>query len=359
MRYILLNPGPVSISDGVRKAAVAADLCHREPEYLALQDRVRSGLTAVYHCSTHEWASVLLGGSGTAALEAMLSSLIPRGARLLVVENGVYGERIGTIAKTHGIDFESVHHQWTDAIDFERVEQTLTEGDFTHLAAVQHETTTGRLNDVSRLAGLCERHGARLLLDTVSSFGAEDIPFGSPALEACAGSASRCLHGIPGLSFVVCRKSSMSRAVEPPRSLYLHLPLWAEAQDRRGTPFTPPVNSLLALDRALEELAAGGGWKTRHAQYANLAGQLRRALSRQGVVPLLDPDESSCVLRAYRLPAGKTYADIHDGMKQRGFIIDTGEDHLADEIFRISTMGDISHYDMERLLAALSSVFSG
>ena len=233
MRYILLNPGPVSISDGVRKAAVAADLCHREPEYLALQERVRSSLTAVYQCNPDEWTSVLLGGSGTTALEAMLSSLVPRGARLLVIENGVYGERISRIAEIHGIDFMSIHHEWVDAIDFERVEQALSDGKFTHLAAVHHETTTGRLNDVSRLAGLCERHGARLLLDTVSSFGAEHIPFDSAALEACASAASRCLHGIPGLSFVVCRKSSLSRAVEPPRSLYLHLPLWAGAQDRR------------------------------------------------------------------------------------------------------------------------------
>ena len=75
-------------------------------------------------------------------------------------------------------------------------------------------------------------------------------------------------------------------------------------------------------------------------------------------MPLLDPDESSCVLRAYRLPAGKTYADIHDGLKQRGFIIYAGEGSLAADMFRISTMGDISHYDMERLLAALSAVFA-
>jgi 2-aminoethylphosphonate-pyruvate transaminase len=358
MRYILLNPGPVSISDGVRKAAVATDLCHREPEYLALQDRVRSSLTGVYPCHPDGWTSVLLGGSGTTALEAMISSLVPRGARLLVVENGVYGERISRIAEIHSMDFTSIHHEWADAVDFHGVEEALTGGKFTHVAAVQHETTTGRLNDVSRLAGLCEHHGVRLLLDTVSSFGAEDIPFDSPALEACAAAAGKCLHGIPGLSFVVCRKPALSRSVEPPRSLYLHLPLWAGAQDRQGTPFTPPVNSLLALEKALEELADGGGWKARHAQYTNLASQVRRALSRHGVVPLLGPGESSCVLNAYRLPADKTYADIHDGLKQRGFIIYAGEGGLASEMFRISTMGDISHYDMERLLAALSAVFS-
>jgi len=358
MRYILLNPGPVSISDGVRKAAVRDDLCHREPEYFALQDRIRSGLLDVYGCGPGEWTCVLLGGSGTMALEAMLSSLLPRKSRLLVIENGVYGERISRIAEIHGIEFEGVKHEWTDAIDFERVAEALSGRDFTHVAAVHHETTSGRLNDVARLADLCEQRGAELLLDAVSSFGAEAIPFDSPALSACAATANKCLHGIPGSCFVISRKMALAAAAEPPRSLYMHLPLWAEQQDRQGTPFTPAVNSLLALDRALRELAQQGGWRARHAHYSDLAGQVKRELSGQGVQAVLSPGESSCALTAYRLPEGASYDEIHDGLKQRGFVIYAGQGKLVTDMFRISTMGDISHYDMERLLAALSSMFS-
>jgi 2-aminoethylphosphonate-pyruvate transaminase len=301
---------------------------------------------------------VLLGGSGTTALEAMLTSLIPAAARLLVIENGVYGERISRIAEIHEMNFKPIHHEWTEAIDYKRVEDELSSGEFTHVAAVHHETTTGRLNDVSRLADLCERFGTRLLLDAVSSFGAEDIPFQAAVLDACAATANKCLHGIPGLCFVLCRKSALEQAVDPPRSLYLHLPLWANAQDQQGTPFTPPVNGLLALNQALAELLKQGGWKGRHAQYSNLASQVRRVLSQVGVEPLLIPAESSCVLNAYRLPAGRTYSDIHDGLKQRGFVIYSGQGALATEMFRISTMGDIGPYDLERLLAAITAVFS-
>ena len=358
MRHILLNPGPVSISDGVRKAAVSDDLCHREPEYFALQDRVRNGLLNVYGLEPREWTCVLLGGSGTTALEAMLSSLLPRDARLLVIENGVYGERISRIAEIHGVSFETIKHEWTDPIDFEQVAEALTGQGFTHVAAVHHETTTGRLNDIERLAKLCEKQGAELLLDAVSSFGAESIPFDSPALMACAATANKCLHGIPGLCIVVCRQSALEKAAVPPRSLTMHLPLWAEQQDRQGTPFTPAVNGLLALDKALKELVEQGGWHARHAHYTNLAGKVKRALSSQGIQPLLNPGESSCVLNAYRLPERQSYDEIHDRLKQRGFVIYAGQGKLAAGMFRVSTMGDISNYDMERLLAALSSVFS-
>ncbi|MCU0990558.1 MAG: hypothetical protein MUE63_13460, partial [Xanthomonadales bacterium] len=120
MRAILLNPGPVSLSEAVRKAAVSDDLCHREPEFARLQERVRGGLLDVYGCDPATWATVPLGGSGTTALEAMLSSLLGRDARLLVIENGVYGERIRRIAEIHGVDFHSLEHDWTAPIDFGR-----------------------------------------------------------------------------------------------------------------------------------------------------------------------------------------------------------------------------------------------
>ncbi len=358
MRFILLNPGPVSLSDGVRKAAVKSDLCHREPEYFSLQDRVRTGLVDVYGLDPKAWNAVLLGGSGTTALEAMFSSLLRRDARLLVIENGVYGERISRIADIHGISYQAVEHQWTDAIDQQRVEEALSGGDFTHVAAVHHETTTGRLNDIETLTGLCERHDVALLLDAVSSFGAEHIPFESPALAACAATANKCLHGIPGLCFVVSRRQALEQSAEPPRSLYLHLPLWADKQDQQETPFTPPVNGVLALEQALEELAGQGGWRGRHAHYTQLAGKVKRALAAQKVEPLLQPGESSCVLNAYRIPEGRTYGEIHDGLKHRGFVIYAGQGSMVTEMFRISTMGDISDYDMERLLAALHTVFS-
>jgi 2-aminoethylphosphonate-pyruvate transaminase len=357
MRSILLNPGPVSLSDAVRKAAVSNDFCHREPEYFKLQDRVRARLLDVYDCDAETWATVLLGGSGTTALEAMIASLLPRDGRLLVIENGVYGERISRIAEIHGIEHESVEHGWVDAIDFDRVEQAIQGGTYSHVAAVHHETTTGRLNDVRRLADLCEKHGVRLLLDTVSSFGAEDVPFDSPALDGCAVTANKCMHGIPGLCFVLARREALATGAEPPRSLSMHLQLWLEKQDAQGTPFTPPVNGLLAIDAGLVELDRHGGWKGRQAYYRDLAWQVRQALEGFGVETLLEEDASSCALMAYRIPEGFSYQGIHDGLKQWGFVIYAGQGGLEKDMFRISTMGDITHYDIERLLAAIETVF--
>ena len=355
-RSILLNPGPVTLSDGVRRAATAVDLCHREEEYFDLQDGLNAGLLDVYHLEPSTWRAVMLGGSGTTALEAMVSSLVPADAHVLVLENGVYGERLSRIAAIHGIRSEAIHKEWLDAWDLEEIDARLASGAFTHVLAVHHETTSGRLNPVAELAALCQARGARLLLDSVSAYGAEAIPFDSPALDACAATANKCLHGVPGLCFVVCRASALEAAGEP-RSLTLHLPLWAQHQAKRSTPFTPSVSAMLALRQALLELEEAGGWRSRQQRYLALADQVGQSLAALGVGPLMAARDSSCVLRSYRLPDGMDYEAVHDGLKQHGFIVYAGQGALASRMFRISTMGNISDDDLARLKAALQDVF--
>ena len=358
MRPILLNPGPVSLSEGVRHAVARMDLCHREPEFFNLQDKVIQGLLDVYQCDPAVWAAVLIGGSGTFAMEAMMASLVPSEANVLVLENGVYGERLSRIAKIHGISHQALSVAWGEEIDMKSLAELLASGEFSHVAAVHHETTTGRLNPVAEIASLCAEHEVQLLLDAVSSFGAEPIPFEQSCLQAIAATANKCLHGIPGLAMVLCRREALNQGIEP-RSLSLHLPGWAEQQAKQSTPFTPPVNALLALAQALKELRKQGGWKSRRSRYLDLAGHVADTCKDLGVEPWLPAAESSCVLRSYHLPDGLTYNQLHDGLKQQGFVIYAGQGDLAAQLFRISTMGEISDYDLARLEQALRLVIAG
>lgn len=357
MPDILLNPGPVSLSPRVRRAAMRADLCHRENDFLKVQRQVINGISEVYGCDQAAWTTVALGGSGTTALEAMLASIIPPGEHLLVLENGVYGERLSRIARIHGIGYQALDHRWGAKPDLERLDQALASGGFAWLAAVHHETTTGRLNPLDGIADVCARHGVMLLADTISSFGSEPLPFEHAALAACATTANKCLHGIPGLAFVTLRRALLGQGA-PERSLYLHLPRWAAAQDAESTPFTPPVNAYLALSEALLELREQGGWAARRARYLELAERVRSELQRCGVEPWLAPADSACALRSYRLPRGVNYNAVHDGFKRHGFVIYAGQGGLSGEMFRIATMGAISDDDVSRLEAAIAKIFA-
>jgi 2-aminoethylphosphonate-pyruvate transaminase len=311
----------------------------------------------VYGLDAARWGAVLLTGSGTAAVEAMVASLVRRAGRLLVLENGVYGERLTAIALVHGIAVDRVSARWSDPLPLERVAAALErEPRPTHLAVVHHETTTGRLNALAALSALCAARGVGLLVDAVSSFGAEEIAFDAWAPVACAGSAAKCLHGVPGLSFVVVQRSALAEARLLPRTLSLDLVRHARAQDEGSTLFTPGVPAFHALAEALAEHAERGGWRARRARYEALASRIALRLALLGVESYLPAGQSSVVLRSYRLPAHIDYVELHAGLRKRGFVIYAGQGGLQDRLFRISTLGEISDADVLRLEQALGEI---
>ena len=356
---ILLNPGPVNLSDRVRKALLNPDLCHREVEFSQLQTRIRQQLLQVYNLPPEEWAAVLMTGSGTAAIEAMVTSLVPREGKLLVIENGVYGERISKIAEIHRIEYLTFRHQWGDEIKLQELRQLLAQHpDISHLAVVHHETTTGRLNDLAQLAIICREHQIKLLVDGVSSFGAEELNFDAWGITACAGTANKCLHSIPGTAFVIVRRDALPTIDNIPRTLYLDLTSYCQEQDLGGTPFTQSVQSFYALAEALEEFTEAGGWQARHQYYRQLANLVRYGFLAMGIKPLLPRRSSSVVLNAYYLPEDIIYEEFHDQLKAQGYVVYAGQGNLACSIFRVSTMGAITYADMERFLVTVKKMIN-
>jgi 2-aminoethylphosphonate-pyruvate transaminase len=349
---LLLNPGPVSLSERVRQSLLQPDLCHRETEFFDLQEEARSGLLAAYALDPAHWAAVLMSASGTAAVESMVAALVPKDGRLLILENGVYGDRIAQICAQYGIAHQRLVQDWLQAIDFDVVAARLDDeprnSRFTHVAVVHHETTTGRLNDIKILADLCRDRAVGLLIDGVSSFGAEAIDFSNPAILAVAATANKCLHGVPGAAFVIVRRSALDSAVS--RTYYLDLGRLGRLQDQRNTPFTPAVHVYYALVEALREYAERGGRLARYQHYATLAERVRAGLAAVDVHCAIPADESSVVLRAYYLPAGITYLQLHDALKRQGFVIYAGQGPLSQVLFRISTMGELQTPDIDRLL---------
>jgi 2-aminoethylphosphonate-pyruvate transaminase len=357
---LLLNPGPVTLSERVRRSLLQPDLCHRESEFFDLQDEARSRLLGVYGLNPSEWTAVLMTGSGTAAVESMMASVIPEGGRVLIVENGVYGERIAQMCAQYRIAHERIIGSWMEAPDIAaitaRLDAASTSGEapFTHLSVVHHETTTGRLNDLRPLADLCRARDLGLLLDGVSSFGAEELDFTHSGLVAVAATANKCLHGVPGVSFVIVRREALARAAS--RTYYLDLGRLARLQDQRNTPFTPAVHAYYALVEALREFADEGGRTARYRHYKALAEQAREGLAALGIPTVIPPAESSVVLRSYRLPPDLTYSRLHDELKAGGFVIYAGQGDLSKSLFRISTMGNLAKGDIERLLTCFAKL---
>lgn len=359
MKTILMNPGPVVLSDRVRKALLKPDLCHREAEFIDLQNEIRRDLLDVYGLGNKDWASILFTGSGTSAMEAMMTSFIPAHGKVLVIVNGVYGERLKRIAEIHDIDHVVLQHEWAEPIDLAKLEGELNyHEELSHVAVVHHETTSGRLNDIDEVARLCQKYGnVPILLDAVSSFGAEAIKFDEWNIAACAATANKCLHGVPGTSFVIANREAVKQmSATPARTLYLDLMTYLKNQEANGTPFTQSVQTFYALAEALNELQDEGGWQERHKLYWQRMDTVRDAMVELGIEPYLEKKDCSCVLNAFYLPQGVGYETLHDKLKAAGFVIYAGQGDFAKQLFRISCMGEMDKNDLNKFVKTMKSI---
>ncbi|MFQ5893987.1 MAG: pyridoxal-phosphate-dependent aminotransferase family protein, partial [Nitrospinota bacterium] len=330
-RTVLLNPGPVNISERVRQALLRADICHREDEFSHLMASIRARLTEAF--ATPRYTAALITGSGSAALEAALASSVEPGRALLAVVNGVYGQRIAQMARIHGIRVVEVVTEWTATPDLAQLEARLTEDPGIQVVAmVHHETTTGLINPVSEVGRLAKATGKAFLVDSISGLGGEAIDLAGAGVDLCVGTANKCIQGVPGLAFVLVSHEEMARLTAiPPRSVYLNLPGHWQSQEKGEPLFTPAVHVAYALDEALaelvEETVVG-----RIARYVRAAGLLRDGFARLGLTLLLPPPLRGNTITALELPPGTTYPRLHDQLKGRGFVIYAGQGPLAARI---------------------------
>ena len=353
-RLVLLNPGPALTSDAVKRAASGADICHREPEYVELDRRIRSKLRRLAGIDEH-WRVALLSGSGTAANEAALRAAVRPGRVLVVVVNGIYGERLRESARRAGIETIAVDGPWTEPIDAERVAQVVaSEPRADALALVQHETTVGLLNPLAELSQLAAALDVRTVVDSISAFGVEVTPLDGIDFLTCT--SNKCLHGLPGAAFVLVSPAGSRRVLDvDPTSVALDLRTYLEADTTAVPPFTPAIPALASLDVALDRVLAEG-IDGRRERYAARCALLDATLERLGLEQLVATGARSHSIRSVRLPEGVSFAALHDRLRTRGFVVYAGQGALAREIFRIACMGELELADLDRFARALEHV---
>ena len=353
--WILLNPGPANTSREVREALVTPDLCHREPEFFEVMRDCRERLVRLAE-GGRGFAAVLFTGSGTAAVEAAVSSAVPADGGLLVVDNGVYGDRLLRIARAHGIPSRALSYDVATPARPDDVRAALrAERHLTHVVVVHHETTTGVLNPVAEIVRAAAGEGRRVLVDAMSSLFGEPLDVTQDGIDFVMASANKCLQGVPGISFVLARRQALDALRgKPPRSVYLDLANHYVAQERDNTPFTPAVQVLHAMRQALLELEKEGVAE-RIARYAENARVLRRGMAALGFEMLVAEGARSSILTTFKLPSGIAYDPLHDAMKRRGYIIYAGQGDIRKYAFRVSNMGTLTPADMRGVVEAFAA----
>jgi 2-aminoethylphosphonate-pyruvate transaminase len=355
--YILLTPGPLSTSKGV-KATMLRDWCTWDDDYKAITQDVRRRLVALA-TPADGYASVLMQGSGTFAVESVVGSVLPENGKLLVLANGAYGNRIAAIAGRLRIDHTVMDSGETGRPDPEALKNELERNpEVTHVAVVHCETTTGMLNPVSEIGAVVKAAGRTFIVDAMSSFGGIPMDVDAIGADFLISSANKCIQGVPGFGFVVARRRELEACAGRSRSLSLDLyDQWRVMEEKGGKwRFTSPTHVVRAFATAMDELEAEGGVVARHGRYSTNQRALVKGMRALGFQTLLPDEFQSPIITAFLSPSNPEYRfqEFYHTLKSRGFVIYPGKVTSADT-FRIGNIGEVYSEDVERFLTVLEN----
>lgn len=355
---LLLTPGPLTTSLAV-KQAMLRDYGSRDKTFVAITAKVRKQIVNVLQGSNDNLTTVLLQGSGTFAVEAMISQFVPRGTgKLLILCNGAYGRRMATICEVSGRAFELVESPEDQPLSMTAVNSALDDHvDATHVAVVSCETTTGVLNPISGIASAVASRKMGLLLDAMSSFGVVELD-ASMQFDAIAASSNKGLQGSPGLGFVVANKGALADSAGNASSLSLDLyNQWCGFEKSGEWRFTPPTHCVLALAQALDEFEAEGGVSGRRSRYETNAKILIDGMRNLGFKTVVADESQAPVIVTFDMPTDPKFGfqEFYDRLSSKGYVIYPGKLTKAPS-FRVGCIGHIFPDDMKGFLRAVSVV---
>ncbi len=333
------------------------DSCTWDDDYnLGVVQNIRQQLVTLA-TDKKGYSSVLLQGSGSYAVEAVLGSAIGAKEKIFIISNGAYGARMAQMAEGLGISHCIYDCGEVSLPDLQQIEQILQQDNqITHIAMVHCETTTGILNPIEKVAKLAKQYQKRYIVDAMSSFGGIPMDIAELNIDFLISSANKCIQGVPGFAFVIARTEALEYCKGQSRSLSLDLyAQWRCMEDFNGKwRFTSPTHTVLAFAQALKELMQEGGVAARFQRYQRNQHKLVSGMRELGFTTLLEDSLHSPIITAFYSPNSPDYQfkKFYQNLKSQGFVIYPGKVSQSD-CFRIGNIGEVYEKDIDALLLAI------
>ncbi|MBX3257189.1 MAG: 2-aminoethylphosphonate--pyruvate transaminase [Chitinophagaceae bacterium] len=356
---LLFTPGPLSTSLTV-KQAMLEDMGSRDHAFVKAVKEIREDLLLLAHAPKEEgYECVIIQGSGTFGVESVISSVVGENDKLLVLVNGAYGERIVKMAKIHKLAHDVLRFEEDAIVDPGDVDSYLAQHkDITHVACIHSETTTGLFNPIQAIGAVCKEHNKIFIVDAMSSFGGVTMDMVTMNIDFLVSSSNKCIEGVPGFAFALCKKKELEKAKGQARSLSLDLyEQWAGLEANGQFRFTPPTLSIMAFKQAMKELEEEGGIAAREQRYKTNKKILDEGMHLMGFQQYLKPGIQGHIITSFLYPSSPDFKfdRFYEKLNQRGFVIYPGKLSKTDA-FRIGNIGQIFPDDVRALLKAIKEV---
>lgn len=359
-KQMLMIPGPTPVPEKVLLAMAKHPIGHRSGEFSKIIGELTENLKWLHQTQNDV---LMLTASGTGAMEAGIINFLSPGDRVLVGNNGKFGDRWAKVSKAYGLTVEEIKAEWGKALAPEEFRAKLAADSEKSIKAVivtHSETSTGVLNDLAAINTAVKEHGeALIIVDAVTSLGAVSLPVDEWGLDVVGSGSQKGYMIPPGLAFVSVSAKAWKayESAKMPR-FYLDLKKYKKATDENSSPFTPPVNLMYGLQASLQMMQAEGldNVFARHQRHT----QATRAAMKAMNLPLFAPDEAASPAITAVAPVTVDAEKIRGAMrKQFDIALAGGQDHLKGKIFRIGHLGFVCDRDILSCVGALESVLLG
>ncbi len=352
----LLTPGPLTTAFSV-KQAMLRDWGSWDDDFRTMTRDIRTQLLSMIDDADQQFDCVPMQGSGSFAVEAMLGTFLPRTGKALVLANGAYGQRTARTLSYLGREHTVIDKgDYLPPRGFEIAQALRADPAITHVVAIHCETSSGILNPLAEIAQATADAGCKLLIDSMSAFGALPLSSSDLTFDAVVSSANKCIEGVPGFGFVLARQCALEEAKGNCHSLSLDLQdQWAVMEKTGQWRFTPPTHTVAAFIEALRLHKSEGGVSARGARYQANRDVLVAGMRELGFETLLQDHWLSPIIVTFFNPADPNYdfSTFYELMKQQGFIIYPGKLTVVDS-FRIGCIGQIDTHVMRQVVKAVA-----
>ena len=355
-RNVLLNPGLATTTDTVKMAQIVPDICPREKEFVSMMKQMREDLVRIVHGDLNKYTSVLFCGSGTITMDVCINSLLPKGKKILIINNGTYSMRAVEICEYYNLPFVNFDCPIDEIPDLNQVEQILKENQDIALVYTTHnETGTGILNPIKEIGFLVHKYSAVFIVDTISTYAMKPIDIEKDNIDFCMASAQKGLMAMTGLSFVIGNTELIKKsAAYPKRSYYCNLYMQYHFFETTGQMhFTPPVQTIYAARQALDEYFREGE-ESKWKRHSEVFEAIHAGLDKLGFKDIIRRDLQAGLGVTVKYPDDENWSfeKVHDYCYKRGFTIYPGKTS-AQNTFRLCALGAITKEDIEDFFIVL------
>jgi len=358
--FLLLNPGPVPVTDAVLESMAEPMVSHRSAAFEAVYERARDGLDAVFERSTASGrsslpagdagTSLLLNGTATMGMEAAVANAVGPDDEVVALVNGKFGRRFARIAERHTDRVRRVEATWGEPLPVSAVREAVTD-ETAVVAAVHNETSTGLLNPVWAYGAVAREHDALLVVDGVTSIGGDVFRL-DWGVDVAITDAQKALAAPPGISAMYATDRATDRFDGEAAPFYEDLDWYRRKSGDHQTPFTSAVPLFRGMATAVEEILAEG-LPARIARHHRQARAFRDGFTGMGLEPFPEPRDHTVLsntLTAVALPEPLVddADDFFAAVEERNVSISGGQAHLGGRLFRVSNMGNLTREQVVR-----------